>query len=97
MPYKDIEKRRESGRKSAKKRITKNTSLILKTGKRKPNTLAEYESDPAKIAAKSIRSKLSYQRNKEKVRIRQKNRRKELLDFMQRVALHYGCQNCCSV
>ena len=99
MPYKDIEKRREAGRKSARKHRDKRRAYYQeyisdpKNRQKKAAYMAEYEADPEKKAAKIARNQLSYQKNKERVRIRQANRRKERLGFMHRVALAYGCQN----
>jgi hypothetical protein len=99
MPYKDADKRREAGRKSARKhrekRIAYYKEYISSPDNRakKKSYMDEYESQPEVIEAKRLRAKESYQKNREKVLARSLKRRTEGLAFMNKVASHYGCQN----
>ena len=99
MPYKDKEKARSSARKSARKHREKRIAYYKEyisspdNWAKKKSYMDEYESQPEVKEAKKLRSKTHYQLNKEKIIAKQAERRRERLDFMNKVALHYGCQN----
>lgn len=99
MPHKDIEKRREAGRKSAKKHRIKRRAYYQEYISKKENRelkqayMKEYESSPQAIERKKQRSSNSYLKNKERVKQRQTQRRAERKAFLDRVCLHYGCRN----
>ncbi len=99
MPYKDPEKAREASRRSAAKHRTKRRAYYHewysdpKNRQKKSNYTVAYHQRPGILEKKREKSRSHYQRNKELYKARSTKRRVKRKALMDRIALHYGCQN----
>lgn len=99
MPYKDKEKARASGRRSAAKNREKRKLYWQEYSSKEENKAKikayknEYDSKPEMIEAKRRRSASSYRKNRDVILARQSARRDERNKLINSIATHYGCRN----